>query len=56
MSPTSPVNVDLVSTLNARLRSPIDEPMGSNVMYLVHDGSIVTDDGAGTFSLRHYLR
>jgi len=30
--------------------------MGSNVMYLIYDGSVVTDDGTGKRTLREHLR
>ena len=39
-----------------RCSGSIGHPMGANVMYLVYDGSVVTDDGTGKFNLRNHLR
>jgi hypothetical protein len=39
-----------------RCNSSIGSPMGSNVMYLVYDGSVITDQGAGAFRLRECMR
>jgi hypothetical protein len=39
-----------------RCRAPIGSPIGPNVMYLVYDGSVVTDLGSGVHGLRDYLR
>ena len=39
-----------------RCSNPIGKPMGSNVMYFVYDGSIVTDYGPGRRELRGQVR
>jgi hypothetical protein len=39
-----------------RCGGAIGSAMGTNVMYLVYDGSIITDDHTGRFTLREHLR
>jgi hypothetical protein len=39
-----------------RCSSPIGSPMGTNVMYLVYDGSVITDHDPGARSLRDQMR